>query len=180
MPAARQPSRPGPAGRRGGGAPPLSRGPFTSLPGTTHTHRCCPHKPEGSICTSVKTKTTFRSTPGSFLSLPQRRPARRRPAASKAPHLHRASLQGRVPTKPAHQEKACTQASPFSQQRCVPTRARALTLALRAGTRGSLCGLHSGPLKVRGLKVRGRSGLAQAERTAPQASGGARGPASRL
>jgi len=134
-----QPSRPGGAGRRGEEPPPPSGSIHITDRGHAYTPwGCCPcHEPEGWVRTSHKTKTTFRSIPGSFLES-ARRPGRGRPAGGdllrgqrrhpKPAPGERASFQGRVPTKRAGSPGKASSENrrpPFSQQRCVLTRAHA-------------------------------------------------------
>ena len=173
-----------PAGQEGRGTGARSpRLPPSSIhitaPGHAYTPwGCCPcHKPEGWVRTSHKTKTTFRSIPGSFLeSVSSRRqepaPAAsgtRAAAASKDRTWERASFQGRVPTKPAGSPERPPVRTGVP---LLPTKVRSDTGTRYSHwpsvlTRGTLRSSLRTSVKVR----REGQGLAQAERTALQAVG---------
>lgn len=134
VPAAPQPSRPGQAGRRGEEPPPLSRVHSHHCPGPrTHHGGAVPvTNQRARSARPRKPKQPSEASQGASWSLPQRRPARGRPVASKACTW----ATGLTPGPGPHQASSPGKASggnrrpPFSQQSCVPTRA---------------CAAHTGP-----------------------------------
>lgn len=135
-------------------------GPYTQVLSLSQTRKARSARPR-------KNQNNLQKHPG---ELPGPAPAASGSQAAggiQSPHLGNRphSRAGSPPSRLTRERPPVGTASPFSQQRCVPTRYALLTLALRAD-QGISEVFAPGPHKVRGLKVRGRSGPGSGGRTA--------------